>query len=582
MTFGGQAARLVAAWEAAPPWQVLLCKATLLLVAAWSLDRLLASANPRWRVLLWRITAVAVVALPLLSTSLPSLPMTVLRVEKPASETTPLQRQSLTRGSPLTNPSHEPIANVSQRRGFRVNGLFNRRTVSQCAVALWLAGVGFLGLRVAFGQQRLKALLRASRQAPAEIAEACREVALKLNCRQPVRVQIHPELPAPLLAGVAQPCVVLPEKMCQAAQRAELPAVFAHELAHLQARDLFWSRVMQWLSVLFWFHPLTWRMHAAHDAATEEVSDSVAARVIGGARSYARTLARVALELAGRRMAYAAIPMARQSEVSRRVSVLMSGFLGTRLQSHRVTLVKILSCLLLIRLSSLSFSVELIPVVHSTVGLSETERNAPTRAQSSATQDRTITLEAVFRSAASGTSVPECPRGGLASPPSGTGAVLREYWFDARGMSVETLMSHPAFPQSPSGKDYPTSFETMQGGMESDFYGSRWRGYLHPPETGEYTFWIASDDQSQLYLSTDDSPNHKQRIASVPAWTPYHEWTRFPEQKSPSIHLEAGRPYYVEVLHQEGGGGDHISVAWQRRGGVIEVIQGENLSPFRP
>ena len=40
----------------------------------------------------------------------------------------------------------------------------------------------------------------------------------------------------------------------------------------------------------------------------------------------------------------------------------------------------------------------------------------------------------------------------------------------------------------------------------SESYGTRLRGYLHPPATGNYTFYIASDDASELWLSTDEDP----------------------------------------------------------------------------
>jgi len=36
--------------------------------------------------------------------------------------------------------------------------------------------------------------------------------------------------------------------------------------------------------------------------------------------------------------------------------------------------------------------------------------------------------------------------------------------------------------------------------------GSRMMGWLVPPVTGEYVFWIAADHPSELWLSTDDNP----------------------------------------------------------------------------
>ena len=43
------------------------------------------------------------------------------------------------------------------------------------------------------------------------------------------------------------------------------------------------------------------------------------------------------------------------------------------------------------------------------------------------------------------------------------------------------------------------------------------RGYIKAPVTGNYIFWIASDDNSELWLSTiNDNPVNKVNIASVP------------------------------------------------------------------
>ena len=64
-------------------------------------------------------------------------------------------------------------------------------------------------------------------------------------------------------------------------------------------------------------------------------------------------------------------------------------------------------------------------------------------------------------------------------------------------------------------------------------YGQRVQGYLYPPTTGYYTFWIASDDYSQLWLSTTSSPTNAVEIASVNGWTNYRAWTTEVRASSP-------------------------------------------------
>ena len=90
----------------------------------------------------------------------------------------------------------------------------------------------------------------------------------------------------------------------------------------------------------------------------------------------------------------------------------------------------------------------------------------------------------------------------------------------------------------PNQTNQLTSFEapTNQG----DTFGERLRGYICAPETGNYTFWIASDNESDLYLSTDDNPANKVKIAYMTGYVAPRIWTKYPTQKSALIPLTAG------------------------------------------
>jgi len=124
-----------------------------------------------------------------------------------------------------------------------------------------------------------------------------------------------------------------------------------------------------------------------------------------------------------------------------------------------------------------------------------------------------------------------------------------------------------------------TSFEAPS--HQAEKFGSRIRGYLHPPANGAYTFWISGDDEGQLWLSRSEDPDGKKLIASVPSWTGQRQWDKHEQQKSEPVQLEAGKKYYIEALHKEGELGDHLAVAWQPPDGKREVVPGTNLSPSR-
>ncbi|HEY0029875.1 MAG TPA: PQQ-dependent sugar dehydrogenase [Bacteroidia bacterium] len=165
--------------------------------------------------------------------------------------------------------------------------------------------------------------------------------------------------------------------------------------------------------------------------------------------------------------------------------------------------------------------------------------------------------------------------GGSTAGCSATGKITRDYWSNVYGTSVNDVPVNTA----PTSTSLLTIFEgPINAG---DHYGSRIRGYICPPATGNYIFWIASDNASELWLSTNSSPGSKVKIASVPSYTLSRQWTKYPSQKSVAIYLTAGTKYYIESIHREGDQGDHIAVGWQLPNGTMErPIPGSRLSPY--
>jgi hypothetical protein len=155
--------------------------------------------------------------------------------------------------------------------------------------------------------------------------------------------------------------------------------------------------------------------------------------------------------------------------------------------------------------------------------------------------------------------------------------VVRELWSNVTGTTVAAIPVNT----TPTSTSQLTSLEGPTNA--ADNYGARIRGYITPAASGSYTFYIASDDNAQLFLSTSDNPANKVKIAEVTDWTNSREWTKQPTQTSTARSLTAGTRYYVEVLHKEGNGGDNLAVAWTGPGiSAITVISGNVLSPYTP
>ena len=155
--------------------------------------------------------------------------------------------------------------------------------------------------------------------------------------------------------------------------------------------------------------------------------------------------------------------------------------------------------------------------------------------------------------------------------------VYRELWTElssAAGNNLAALTNasfNPNWPNNPN-PDFTSiyaDFETETNtGM--NYYGQRLRTFVVPPLSGNYTFWIASDDTSQLWLSTDETPANSGPIASVSTLTLPRQWTSEPNQQSAPIGLQAGHRYYLEARMQQGTGSDNLAVRWQLPTGTNE------------
>ena len=157
--------------------------------------------------------------------------------------------------------------------------------------------------------------------------------------------------------------------------------------------------------------------------------------------------------------------------------------------------------------------------------------------------------------------------------------VLLESFNNIAGSAVSDLTSSANYPDNPDLVAFPDSFEAPTNVLDN--YGLRGRAHVTVPTTGSYTFWIASDDNSELWLSSDSDAANASLIASVPNWTSSQQWDKYPSQQSIAVVLNAGEQYYIEALMKEGGGGDNLAVAWSGPGiAGPTVIDGQYLTIY--
>ncbi|XP_064304301.1 fibrocystin isoform X2 [Phalacrocorax carbo] len=136
----------------------------------------------------------------------------------------------------------------------------------------------------------------------------------------------------------------------------------------------------------------------------------------------------------------------------------------------------------------------------------------------------------------------------LGGPQPGNRGLLFEVWDDASDLTEAGPGYRWQFVPNASS---PVRF--LSGAKSS--FSSRLRGFFVAPQTNNYTFWIQADGQASLYLSLSQDPEHKVRIASLPAgnseWSEnwVKSWSEHWQPKSQKFELTAGSRYYLEALH---------------------------------
>ncbi len=157
------------------------------------------------------------------------------------------------------------------------------------------------------------------------------------------------------------------------------------------------------------------------------------------------------------------------------------------------------------------------------------------------------------------------------------GSIIQEFWENIDGTTVRDLTRSNRFAED---SDSTLQLNSFQGATnKATNYGSRIRGYLYPETSGTYTFYISSNDSSELWISTGESTEKKHLIAYMDGWATVGDTGKYPTQKSASINLQSGQTYYIEALQKQGSGSDQLAVYWQGPGISKQVIPGSNLSP---
>ena len=186
------------------------------------------------------------------------------------------------------------------------------------------------------------------------------------------------------------------------------------------------------------------------------------------------------------------------------------------------------------------------------------------------------------------------------APSLSQGLVVWDYYYlgSTTGNGIVTdLTGNQYYPNAPMTNWSSTTFDSTPittgdlnnvapYGSLGDHYGCSLSGWITPTVTTNYYFFIASDDASELDLSTDNTPANLAQIAVCSAYTGSFKEPGA-ENTSALQSLVAGTNYFIRALQVEGTGGDFVKVAWRMEGdtnaaATLKPIPAQYLSSYAP
>ena len=304
-------------------------KATIVLLAAWLLTRVMARSSAAARHLVWTVAIVAALILPLIHVTAPRWNLPLLPAPAVAAGVAVGPSTQERPSAPAENTLIEadvfgvaaaPAAStpaIDSPRASLPAGEISRAAV---AMAVWVAGLAFALARLAAG---LAWVSRMTQEAvdvdDVRWTSALEELAAALGITTPVLLKVSAEAAIPVTCGIRTPTILLPADAAGWVEERR-DVVLLHELAHIARRDCLVQMLARLACAVHWFNPLVYRATARLRAEQERASDDLVLAAGADAPMYADHLFELARTARTERYpAWATLAVARPSQIEGRV-----------------------------------------------------------------------------------------------------------------------------------------------------------------------------------------------------------------------------------------------------------------------
>ena len=291
-------------------------KSTVVLGAAWMMAFLLRGRSAAARHLVWTAAAAAVLALPLLSLSLPALHLPVFTAILPANTGVVFRAF----GFAAADDSPQTVATVANSTPTAPPSA-PRPDARFWLMLIWAAGAAtsFLKMLVAYGS-----LWRTRRRArPFADGGLTASLAQSLDIPHDVPVLETGSGGMPMTFGFLRPAVFMPADSADWSEERRR-IVLLHELAHVRRGDAATHLMARTALALNWWNPLAWIAWREFLKERERATDDLVLSAGARASEYASHLLEVARSMHTAPVsACAAVAMARRSQLEGRLLAIL-------------------------------------------------------------------------------------------------------------------------------------------------------------------------------------------------------------------------------------------------------------------